>query len=79
MEKDKDWLSQRERARYIQQMIEWTQKTPNPNKPMSGCFPLDHGTNFDAMSNGELIKWHDAYTWALDEKNFNRLNTKKGG
>lgn len=79
MAEERQWLSQIERRRKITQMKEWTQKTPDPKKPNSGCFPLDHGTQFELMKDAELIQWFEMYKWALDEQNFKHLDKRKGG
>lgn len=79
MPEEKKWLSTVERRRYIAKMKQWTYKSAHPETTPNGQFPLDHGTDFDNMTNDELCEWYDCYTWALDPENFKSTETKKGG
>lgn len=73
------WLSSKERQRRIDQMKQWTYKSEHPETTPNGCFPLDHGTDFESMTNAEICEWFECYQWGLDPKNFKSVETKKGG
>lgn len=70
--KERPFISSKTRTTYVKRCRELTHRSDDPQIP-NGVFPLDHDVPFEELSNKELLSYIEAYSWAMDPKNFKKF------